>query len=125
VILRLFLDGDGIGNTRVFCCCLPIASRIVTETQEQILYYCLFKNLGRLFYNHHLHPLSGPDNISGESWMVLTAIHGEGDGLVLCEVMTALILVMLVLVLLELTQQVLSKCCCGVFSAISSSQHHV
>jgi hypothetical protein len=57
--------------------------------------------------------------------MVLTAIHGEGDGLVLCEVMTALILVMLVLVLLELTQQVPSKRCCGVFSAISSSQHHV
>jgi hypothetical protein len=51
--------------------------------------------------------------------MILTAIHGEGDGLVLCEVMTTLILVLLVLVLLELTQQVPSKCCCGVFSAIS------
>jgi hypothetical protein len=40
--------------------------------------------LGGLVYEY-LHPQSGADDISGESWQLVTAIHDEGDGLIHCE----------------------------------------
>jgi hypothetical protein len=40
--------------------------------------------LGGLLYAY-LCPLSGADEVSGESWQLSTAIHNEGDGLTLCE----------------------------------------
>jgi hypothetical protein len=33
----------------------------------------------------YLHLQSGADEVSGESWQLITAIHGEDDGLTLCE----------------------------------------
>jgi hypothetical protein len=54
------------------------------------------KNAGcRCFYNGVtvfgwllftcLHPLSGSVEVNGESWHLVTAIHDEGDGQILCE----------------------------------------
>jgi len=34
---------------------------------------------------YFLHPSPGADEVSGESWQLATAAHGEGDGLTLCE----------------------------------------
>jgi hypothetical protein len=53
--------------------------------------------------------LSGADEVSTESWQLVTAIYDKGDGLTLCDshgVMTALILVILLLLLLELAEQI-------------------
>jgi hypothetical protein len=57
-------------------------------------------------------------------WQLVTAIHDQGDCLALLwvtliKVMTALILPILVLVLLELTEELGSNYCCGSFSSIS------
>jgi len=72
-------------------------------------------------YYTYLHPLLGSDEVDGDSWQLVTAIHNEGDGLILCythKVIVVFILVMLVLVLLERTQFLPSKCilgfCCNV-----------
>jgi hypothetical protein len=67
-------------------------------------------------YYTYLHPLLGSDEVNGDSWQLVTAIHDEGDGLILCythEVIAEFILVMLVLVLLECTQFLPSKCILG------------
>jgi hypothetical protein len=78
----------------------PVGSGNVIETQDQIA--------GRLFYTFLQLP-AGADEVSRWSWQLMTAIHDEGDGLTLSDsqVMTTLV------VLLP------SKCCHGIFSAIS------
>ncbi len=45
---------------------------------------CLPRILTRFFYTH-LHPSSGADEVSGESWQLIPAVHDEGDGLILCK----------------------------------------
>ncbi len=48
---------------------------------------CLYNDfpeiLGKLLY--YLHLPSGANDLSGESWQLITSIHDEGDGLTLCE----------------------------------------
>jgi hypothetical protein len=57
----------------------------------------------------------GADEVSGESWQLVSAIHDGGDGLIYCNLwvtlkaMTALILVTLGLALEDLTQQLTSS----------------
>jgi len=48
------------------------------------VYNGLSKFLGRLLYAY-LHPLLGADELGGQSWQLVTAVHDEGDGLSLCE----------------------------------------
>jgi len=51
----------------------------------QILYSCLWTFfVERLWYTCP-HPPLGADEISAKSWQVVTAIHSEGDSLMLCE----------------------------------------
>jgi hypothetical protein len=42
------------------------------------------KIMGRLFV-YNLHPVFETDEVSEESWQLITAIHDEGDCLTLCE----------------------------------------
>jgi hypothetical protein len=74
----------------------------VSETLDvDLLHSCWPKILGKLLYTY-LHPPTGADEVTGESWQLVTAIHDESNGLILCEftnrVITAFILVMLALV---------------------------
>jgi hypothetical protein len=65
-------------------------------------------------------PTMGGAEISGESWQLVTAFLGEGDGLILFVntlVMTTLLLIS-VLVLLELTHSLPSQHYSGVLSGI-------
>jgi hypothetical protein len=40
--------------------------------------------LGGLLWTY-MHRLLGADEVSGESWQLVNAIHDESDGLILCE----------------------------------------
>jgi hypothetical protein len=48
------------------------------------LYHFLPEILGRLS-SSYLHPLPGVNEVTVESWQLVTAIHCEGDGLILYE----------------------------------------
>jgi hypothetical protein len=52
---------------------------------------------GSLFYSY-LNQVLKANEVSGESWLLAIASHGEGDGLTISKVMTALIAVLAVLV---------------------------
>ncbi len=41
-------------------------------------------NLDAILLFTSLHPQLGADEVSGESWQLITAIHNEGDSLTLC-----------------------------------------
>jgi hypothetical protein len=57
----------------------------VTEAQDtDVCITVLPEIVGGLLYTY-LDRLSGADEVSGESWQLVTAIHDEGDGLALCE----------------------------------------
>jgi hypothetical protein len=62
-----------------------VASGNATETQhgDGCVIVCL--KLGGQIIVYFLHPSPGADEVSGESWQLATAAHGEGDGLTLCE----------------------------------------
>ncbi len=45
------------------------------------------KILGGLLHTP-LYPLSEADEVHGQSWQLTTAIHDEGDGLTLCELVS-------------------------------------
>lgn len=62
---------------------LPVYLEDVTETQHAD---CVIgeKNLSTVLYIL-LHPLFGADSVSGEGWQLITVMHGEGDGSILCE----------------------------------------
>jgi hypothetical protein len=66
-----------------------------------LLHSCWPEILGKLLYTY-LHPPTGADEVTGESCQLVTDIHDESNGLILCEftnrVITAFILVMLALV---------------------------
>jgi hypothetical protein len=47
-------------------------------------------NHGSLFYAY-LNQVLKANEVSGESWLLATASHGEGDGLTISKVMTVLI----------------------------------
>jgi hypothetical protein len=83
------------------CCCdvfqvtsgqsLPIASRYTTESQDADFVQSFAQIWADCMY--YLHLLSGADEVSQESWQLVTAIHDEDDCLILCEthkVMTTL-----------------------------------
>jgi hypothetical protein len=64
---------------------LEVSSGNVTETQDtDVCITVLPEIVGGLLYTY-LDLLSGADEVSGESWQLVTAIHDEGDGLALCE----------------------------------------
>jgi hypothetical protein len=80
------------------------------KLRTQMVYNGLSKNFCDWFLYSYVHLPPTADEITGESWQLITAV--DNDGLTLCEwhhkIMTALILLLLS-----------SKFCCGVFSAIS------
>jgi hypothetical protein len=57
-----------------------------------------------------MHPGLGTDEVSEELQLLVTAIHDEGDGVTLLRFETALILLVLVSIWLELIEHLLSKC---------------
>lgn len=57
-----------------------------------------------------MHPALGTDEVSEELQQLVTAIHDEGHGVTLLRFETALILLVLVSIWLELIQHLLSKC---------------
>jgi hypothetical protein len=64
---------------------LPGASGNATENHDH-LDVCIMmfpEILGKLLY--YLHLPSRANDLSGESWKLITSIHDEGDGLTLCE----------------------------------------
>jgi hypothetical protein len=66
---------------------LLLASWNVIETQDKDFRVLICQNLGRVSYTHQQW-LSGGDEVSGESWQLVTAVHdrGEGgEGLIHCE----------------------------------------
>jgi hypothetical protein len=66
---------------------LLLASWNVIETQDKDFRVLICQNLGRISYTLQQW-LSGGDEVSGESWQLVTAVHdrGEGgEGLIHCE----------------------------------------
>jgi len=57
-----------------------------------------------------MHPALGTVEVSEELQQLVTAIHDEGDGVTLIRFETAVILLVLVSIWLELIQHLLSKC---------------
>ncbi len=62
-------------------CCFWKCNR---NSGHRFLCHGLPNILGRLSLTY-LHLQSGADEVSGESWQLITAIHGEDDGLTLSE----------------------------------------
>jgi len=90
----------------------PLLPERQQKLRTQIVYNGLPKFLGRLLYSY-LHPLLGADELSGWSWQLVTAMRDEGDGLSLCERLPWGY---------DRTHcRVTYNCCCGDFSATSSS----
>ncbi len=58
--------------------------RNATVSQDTEFVSSLPEILGRLS-SSYLHPLPGVDEVTVESWQLVTAIHCEGDGLILYE----------------------------------------
>ncbi len=93
----------------------PLLPERQQKVRTQIVYNGLPKFLGRLLYAY-LHLLLGADELSGSSWQLITAVHDEGDGLSLCEQLSWGY---------DCTHcPVTFNCCCGDFSAKSSSLFH-
>jgi hypothetical protein len=90
------------------------SSHCFQECNRNSGHRCLYNDfptsLGWILY-FYLHPLLGADEVSAQSWQLITAIHDETDGLMLCK---------------QLSQgygstlcHVTSNCYCGDFSSIS------
>jgi hypothetical protein len=61
-----------------------------SNSGHRFLYNCLLEIMGKLLYPYlhphlYLHPLLGVDKVSVESWQLVSTIHDEGDGLIICE----------------------------------------
>jgi hypothetical protein len=60
---------------------------LLPETQQNLRMQILYNHLpksGQILCTY-LHLLSGADEVSQESWQLVTAIHDEDDCLILCE----------------------------------------
>ncbi len=89
---------------------LGLLQEMPQKLRTQMVYSGFSKNVFDWFLYSYVHLPPTADEITGESWQLITAV--VNDGLTLCEwhhkIMTALILLLLS-----------SKSCCGDFSAIS------
>jgi hypothetical protein len=65
-------------------------------------------NHGSLFYAY-LNQVLKANEVSGESWLLATASHGEGDGLTISKVMIALIVLAILVGFAESVTTVIFK----------------
>lgn len=81
--LLAFLVSWGLTNIMIE---LPVAFRNAAETwgAYSLIIVCLKFWVHYIMYLN-LCPLLGADDVSREWWQLVTAIHGQGDGLILCE----------------------------------------
>jgi hypothetical protein len=57
----------------------------VTEILDVDLKKICLPRILSSFYYTYLHPSSGANEVSRESWQLIPAVHDEGDGLILCK----------------------------------------
>jgi hypothetical protein len=63
---------------------VPFLVYLLEENQESDACIMVCPNLGGLLCTYP-HPPLGADEVRGESWQLVTAIHDEADALTLCE----------------------------------------